>query len=100
MLAPDVAHRETRQSAKSSPPRRSCNVLSDHEVRFAVTTGKPLRTIGGLFRYLGCSVQCGRCAQSIKRITEEPQRSINALRGGGCPQGDISSGVSPTANIV
>jgi bacterioferritin-associated ferredoxin len=48
----------------------SCNVLSDHEVRIAAD-GNPLRTVGGLFRYLGCTAQCGRCAQSIKRIMDE-----------------------------
>jgi bacterioferritin-associated ferredoxin len=46
----------------------SCNILSDREVRLAVTASEPLRTIGGLFRYLGCTAQCGRCAHSIKRI--------------------------------
>jgi bacterioferritin-associated ferredoxin len=51
----------------------SCNVISDHEVRIALAS-KPLRTIGGLFRYLGCTAQCGRCARSIKRIMDEPRR--------------------------
>jgi len=63
----------------------SCNVISDHEVRIALAS-KPLRTIGGLFRYLGCTAQCGRCARSIKRIMDEPRRPANADRGALKPQ--------------
>jgi bacterioferritin-associated ferredoxin len=48
----------------------SCNVFSDHEVRTAVAVGAPPRTTGELFRYLGCSAQCGRCAWSIKAIMD------------------------------
>jgi bacterioferritin-associated ferredoxin len=50
----------------------SYNVVSDHEVRTAIATGAPPRTTGDLFRCLGCSAQCGRCARSIKRIMDEP----------------------------
>jgi bacterioferritin-associated ferredoxin len=50
----------------------SCNVLSDHAVRTAMATGTPPRTTGELFRYLGCSAQCGRCARSIKLVMDEP----------------------------
>jgi bacterioferritin-associated ferredoxin len=42
----------------------SCNVLSDHEVRIAMSTAAPPRTTGEFFRYLGCIAQCGRCAWS------------------------------------
>jgi bacterioferritin-associated ferredoxin len=56
----------------------SCNVVSDHEVRIAVAASKPLRTIGRLFRYLGCTAQCGRCAPSIKRIMDEPGATKSA----------------------
>jgi len=54
----------------------SCNVLSDHMVRTALTMGAPPRTIGELFRYIGSEAQCGRCARSIKRIMDE--RPVNA----------------------
>jgi bacterioferritin-associated ferredoxin len=50
----------------------SCNVLSDHEVRAAMVADLPPRTAGQLHRCLGCEVQCGRCARSIKRIMKEP----------------------------
>ncbi|HEY4774408.1 MAG TPA: (2Fe-2S)-binding protein [Xanthobacteraceae bacterium] len=48
----------------------SCNVLSDHDVRSAVTTTAP-RTTRQVFGCLGCSPQCGRCASSIYRIMSE-----------------------------
>jgi bacterioferritin-associated ferredoxin len=60
----------------------SCNVLSDHEVRIAVATNKPLRTVGRLFLYLGCAAQCGRCARSIKGIMDEPDHPVDAHSGG------------------
>jgi bacterioferritin-associated ferredoxin len=53
----------------------SCNVFSDHEVRTAVAVGAPPRTTGELFRYLGCSAQCGRCAWSIKAIMDARKSS-------------------------
>jgi len=50
----------------------SCNVLSDHEVRAAVTgaSAQP-RTAGQVYTCLGCSAQCGRCARTIKRIMDQ-----------------------------
>jgi bacterioferritin-associated ferredoxin len=58
----------------------SCNVLSDHEVRSAVSAVAP-RTTGEVYGCLGCSAQCGRCARSIRKIMDE------ALTGAGCPTG-------------
>jgi bacterioferritin-associated ferredoxin len=55
----------------------SCNVLSDHEVRTAMTAGAPPRTTGEFFRYFGCSAQCGRRARSIKQILDEPPSTPN-----------------------
>jgi bacterioferritin-associated ferredoxin len=49
----------------------SCNVLSDHEVRAAVTGAAPARTTGEVYGCLGCSAQCGRCARTIRRIMDE-----------------------------
>jgi bacterioferritin-associated ferredoxin len=63
----------------------SCNVLSDREVRIAVAANEPLRTIGRLFRYLGCTAQCGRCARSIKRIRDERDHPLDAHGGGLLP---------------
>jgi len=57
----------------------SCNVLSDHQVRHAVTTAAP-RSAVHVHRCLGCSAQCGRCLRTIRKIMKE------AL-GSGCPAG-------------
>jgi bacterioferritin-associated ferredoxin len=56
----------------------SCNVLSDDQIRSAVTTAAP-RSPGQVYGCLGCSPQCGRCARTIRRIMDE------AL--GACPAG-------------
>jgi bacterioferritin-associated ferredoxin len=58
----------------------SCNVLSDHEVRTAVSTASA-RTTGQVYGCLGCSAQCGRCARTIRKIMDE------ALGGPSCPKG-------------
>lgn len=49
----------------------SCNVISDAQVRdtVAVDTG-PRKTIE-VYRCLGCSPQCGRCARTIRAIMDE-----------------------------
>jgi len=56
----------------------SCNVLSDAQVRSAVTDAAP-RSAGQVYGCLGCSPQCGRCLATIRRIMDD------AL--GACPQG-------------
>jgi bacterioferritin-associated ferredoxin len=50
----------------------SCNVLTDHDVRGTLSgdTAVP-RTAGEVYGCLGCSVQCGRCARTIRRIMDE-----------------------------
>jgi len=58
----------------------SCNVLSDHDVRSAMQSAAP-RTTAQVYGCLGCSVQCGRCARSIRKIMDE------ALTGAGCAAG-------------
>jgi len=50
----------------------SCNVLSDQDVRSTLVTGEAApRTTGQVYRCLGCSAQCGRCARTIRRIMDE-----------------------------
>jgi len=50
----------------------SCNVLSDDDVRAAVigAAGLP-RTARQIYRCLGCSAECGRCARTLKTIIDE-----------------------------
>ena len=50
----------------------SCNVLSDHDVRTAVSTADELpRNPKQVYGCLGCSAECGRCARTIKTIIDE-----------------------------
>ncbi len=50
----------------------SCNVLTDHDVRGTLSgTGAAPRTAGEVYRCLGCSAQCGRCARTIRRIMDD-----------------------------
>jgi bacterioferritin-associated ferredoxin len=58
----------------------SCNVLSDQQVRSAVTAAAP-RSATQVHGCLGCSPQCGRCLRTIRKIMDE------ALNGTGCPAG-------------
>ena len=57
----------------------SCNVLSDQDVRSAVTGETPPRSTGQVYGCLGCSAQCGRCARTIRKIMDE---AIAGVRGG------------------
>jgi len=49
----------------------SCNVLSDEQVRGTVAEGGGPRTTFEVYRCLGCSPQCGRCARTIRAIMDE-----------------------------
>ena len=58
----------------------SCNVLTDHDVRSALSGDDAARTCGEVYGCLGCSAQCGRCARTIRRIMNEAL----ATADGGC----------------
>ncbi|WGD32492.1 (2Fe-2S)-binding protein [Ancylobacter sp. WKF20] len=61
----------------------SCNVLSDRQIRNAVTETQPtVRTAGQVYRCLGCSAQCGRCARTIRQLIAD----VNASACGACPR--------------
>jgi bacterioferritin-associated ferredoxin len=49
----------------------SCNVLSDAAIRSACAAGEAPRTPGQVYRCLGCSAQCGRCARTIRAILDD-----------------------------
>jgi len=63
----------------------SCNVLSDRDVRTAVSGSEPPRTAGQVYGCLGCSPQCGRCARTIRRIMDEALGAAAASCAQGCP---------------
>jgi bacterioferritin-associated ferredoxin len=49
----------------------SCNVLSDTQVRDSIAVETGPRTTIEVYRCLGCSPQCGRCARTIRAIMDE-----------------------------
>jgi bacterioferritin-associated ferredoxin len=49
----------------------SCNVLSDQDVRSALSGDEAARTCGEVYGCLGCDAQCGRCARTIRHIMNE-----------------------------
>jgi bacterioferritin-associated ferredoxin len=49
----------------------SCNVLSDKAVREVCNAECKPRSTGEVYRCLGCSPQCGRCALTIRAILRE-----------------------------
>src|SRR3954451_16861524 len=70
----------------------SCNVLSDHDVRSAVSVAQlPPRTPGQVYGCLGCSAQCGRCARTIKAIMEEALGACARSCCSGCPHSQVDA---------
>jgi bacterioferritin-associated ferredoxin len=64
----------------------SCNVLSDHDVRSAVSSAQGLpRNARQVYGCLGCSVECGRCASTVKTIVEEALGACAKVCQPGCP---------------
>ena len=64
----------------------SCNVLSDHDVRDAVTSATDLpRSAKQLYGCLGCSAECGRCARTINGIIDEALGACARACHSGCP---------------
>ena len=55
----------------------SCNVLSDRQIRDAVTETQAVRTAGQVYRCLGCSAQCGRCARTIRKLIDDVNSACN-----------------------
>ncbi|WP_407185487.1 bacterioferritin-associated ferredoxin [Bradyrhizobium centrosematis] len=58
----------------------SCNVISDHDIRGAVSIDDELCSAAQVYDCLGCTVRCGRCSQAVRRILEEqPARDIHGI---------------------
>ena len=62
----------------------SCNVISDHQVR-SVTAERAARGTSEVYRCLGCSAECGRCARTIKTIIDEAYRECTLACQACCP---------------
>jgi bacterioferritin-associated ferredoxin len=64
----------------------SCNVLSDDDVRSAVSASADLpRTAREVYGCLGCSAECGRCARTIKKIIKDALGACARECAAGCP---------------
>jgi bacterioferritin-associated ferredoxin len=67
----------------------SCNVLSDHDVRNAVSASADLpRSAKQIYGCLGCNAECGRCARTIKTIIDEALGACAKSCCAGCPHSD------------
>jgi bacterioferritin-associated ferredoxin len=72
----------------------SCNVLTDHDVRSAVSAAEALpRNAKQIYGCLGCSAECGRCARTIKTIIDEALGACAKACCSGCPHSQ--AGVEP-----
>lgn len=70
----------------------SCNVLSDHDVRAAVSGSEDaLRHAKQVYGCLGCSAECGRCARTIKTIIDEALGPCAKACGDGCPHNQVAA---------
>jgi len=76
----------------------SCNVLSDHDVRHAVAIAEDLpRNARQVYGCLGCSVECGRCASTVRTIIEEALGTCAKACQPGCPHSRAGRDVAETA---
>jgi len=56
----------------------SCNVLSDKSIRACLAPGPQCpKTAAQVYRCLGCSPQCGRCARTIREIVNDALPSVH-----------------------
>jgi bacterioferritin-associated ferredoxin len=68
----------------------SCNVLSDHDIRDAVSSADILpRSAKHLYGCLGCSAECGRCARTIQGIIDEALGACAHACQAGCPHDHV-----------
>lgn len=49
----------------------SCNVVSDKKIKEIVRSGACPRTLGAVYKCLGCGPNCGRCVATLKTIINE-----------------------------
>jgi bacterioferritin-associated ferredoxin len=62
----------------------SCNAFSDQQVRSTLATANQQMRLSQVYDCLGTSVQCGRCAHTIKRIMSSQLRSgVSVMSSGG-----------------
>jgi bacterioferritin-associated ferredoxin len=63
----------------------SCNILSDGDVKACLKPGPDCpRTPAQVYRCLGCSPDCGRCARTIRAIMDQALATAQAGRAEPC----------------
>ncbi|MFG1276346.1 (2Fe-2S)-binding protein [Xanthobacter autotrophicus] len=72
----------------------SCNVFSDRQVLDALAGSQGLRTPGEVYRCLGCSPQCGRCARTIRALMDQAQAHNCGSCADDCPVAAITGMVA------
>ena len=78
----------------------SCNVLSDHDVRSAVSASSDLpRNPKQIYGCLGCSAECGRCARTIKTIIDEALGACAKECCSGCPHSRHAANDEPAQEM-
>lgn len=84
----------------------SCNVLSDTQIRTTIgdVEIRP-QTPGQVYRCLGCSPQCGRCARTIKAMLADIkglEPSDHGAACGACPAAcpAVTHGVGDVLDVV
>jgi bacterioferritin-associated ferredoxin len=79
----------------------SCNVLSDHDVRNAVSAAGDLaRHPKQIYGCLGCSAECGRCARTIKTIIDEALGACAKACCSGCPHSHAAASDEPAQEVT
>ena len=79
----------------------SCNVLSDHDVRNAVSAAGDLpRHPKQIYGCLGCSAECGRCARTIKTIIDEALGACAKECCSGCPHNRHAANDEPAQEVA
>jgi bacterioferritin-associated ferredoxin len=62
----------------------SCNVVSEQQVRSELAKTTQRLRMSQIYDCLGCAVQCGRCAHTIKRMMSRKLRSgVSVISSGG-----------------
>jgi bacterioferritin-associated ferredoxin len=74
----------------------SCNVLTDHDVRSAMSgTSEFPRTAHQVYGCLGCRVECGRCVATIRKIIDISLESCDRECGSRLPIGVTCAAAEP-----
>ena len=78
----------------------SCNVITDHDVRSAVSDADDvLRHAKQIYGCLGCSAECGRCARTIKTIIDDALGACVQACKAGCPH-NLSRSEEPVSRFA